>query len=320
MSDTTRHRVGIIGLGTVGSRFVEQFGLHRQFDLAAAWDPDTAACDAHAADVAIVESAAEVIEAADLVYIAVPPLHHGGYVHACLDAGKATFCEKPLGIDVAESRELVSAVNASGCPAAVNFVFGSAPAAVDLQRLVASGAIGELLRADLRLHFAQWPRAWHAKAQWLTLRDQGGWVREVASHFLFLAARILGPLRLETGAVHYPDGNGGELSETWAAALWDGSEAPLTMAGTSTGGGVDVVDLTLRGSTGAVRVWDWYRLQVDDGSGWEDVVAEDRAALGPRAYTAQLDELAHMMAGEDHALATFGEALAVQELVEELLA
>ena len=45
----------------------------------------------------------------------------------------------------------------------------------------------------------------------------------------------------------------------------------------------------------------------------------DRAALGSAAYTAQLDQLALMMDGVEHSLATFAESLAVQELVEELL-
>ncbi len=312
-------RVGIIGLGTVGSRFVEQFGLHPAFELVAAWDPDSSACDAHRGAVDITADATAVIDAADLVYIAVPPLHHAGYVRGCLDADTAIFCEKPLGIDVAESRDLVEAVEASGCPAAVNFVFGSAPAATGLQDLCESGEIGELVRADLRLHFAAWPRAWHARAQWLTQRDQGGWVREVVSHFVFLAARVLGPLRLEAADVTYPDGPDGQLAETWASARWETNAAPLTLAGTSTGGGTDVVDLTIRCSGGALRVRDWYRLQLDDGTGWRDLFTDDRAGLGAAAYTAQLDQLAHMMGGHDHSLATFSESLAVQELVEELL-
>ncbi len=312
-------RVGIIGLGTVGSRFVEQFGLHPAFELVAAWDPDAAACDAHHDAVHIAPNASAVIDAADLVYIAVPPLHHAEYVRGCLEAGKAIFCEKPLGIDVDESRDLVAAVNASECPAAVNFVFGSAPSAADAQSHVMGGELGDLVRADLRLHFAQWPRAWHAKAQWLTLRDQGGWVREVVSHFVFLATRLLGPLQLQAADVVYPDGPDGVLSETWASARWDGTAGPLTLAGTSSGGGVDVVDLTMRGSTGAIRIWDWYRLQVDEGTGWRDIYTDDRAGLGAGAYTAQLDQLARMMAGQDHSLATFAESLAVQELVEALL-
>ena len=32
------HQVGIIGLGTVGARFVEQFNLHERFELSACWD------------------------------------------------------------------------------------------------------------------------------------------------------------------------------------------------------------------------------------------------------------------------------------------
>jgi len=31
------HAVGIIGLGTVGARFVEQFGLNLNFTVSAAW-------------------------------------------------------------------------------------------------------------------------------------------------------------------------------------------------------------------------------------------------------------------------------------------
>lgn len=312
------HRVGIIGLGTVGSRFVEQFGLHPDFDLVAAWDPDATACSAHRGAVSIEADAAAVIDASDLVYIAVPPLFHAGYVHACLDAGVGIFCEKPLGVDVGESRDLVAAVEASACPAAVNFVFGAAPSARRLQDDVSAGAIGDLVRVDLRFHFAEWPRAWHTRAQWLARRDQGGWVREVVSHFLFLAARVLGPLSLQSGSVSYPDGPGGTLSEHWAAAEWQGV-APLTLSGTSMGGGSDVVDMTVRGSAGAIRIWNWYRLQVDEGSGWQDHASEDQATLAAGASTSQLDQLGRMMNGDAHTLATFSEALAVQELVEELL-
>ncbi|MDG2111638.1 MAG: Gfo/Idh/MocA family oxidoreductase [Actinomycetota bacterium] len=313
------HRVGIIGLGTVGSRFVEQFGLHDAFNLVGAWDPDRGACSAHRAEVPILADAAAVIAAADVVYVAVPPLFHREYVEACLAAYTAIFCEKPLGIDVAESRELVAAVEASGLVAGVNFVFGGAPSARELQRLVESGELGEVLRGDLRLHFAEWPRAWHARAQWLQLRDQGGWVREVVSHFLFVAARILGPLHLAASDIDYPDGPDGSLSEQSGSARFTSASAPLVVTGTSDGAGPDVVDLTIRGRQGSARIWDWYRLQLASTDGWDDVFADARPALGADAYTAQLDQLALMLDGQEHTIATFAEALAVQELVEEML-
>ncbi len=314
------HRVGIIGLGTVGSRFVEQFGRHADFDLVAAWDPDAGACAENADAVDIMADAAAVIDTADAVYIAVPPLFHREYAAACVAADTAIFCEKPLGIDVAESRALVALVARSGLPAGVNFVFSAAPSATELAALVRAGEIGDVVRGDLRLHFAEWPRAWHANAQWLTRRDQGGWIREVVSHFLFVAGRTLGPVTLGTAAVTFADGPSGVLSETDAFARFDADGVPVVMSGTSGGVGPDVVDLTIRGTSGSLRIWDWYRLQATDGGEWVDRLSTDRAALAADAYAAQLGELAKMLRGEPHRIATFAEALAVQELVEQVLA
>lgn len=314
------HRIGIIGLGTVGSRFVEQFNLHDDFDLVAAWDPDPLACAAQRDHVTIASDAAAVIEAADAVYIAVPPLHHRGYVEACVRARRAIFCEKPLGVDVAESRELVELVDESGLAAGINFVFSAAPAARSLIEAVEAGRLGTVIRADLRLHFAEWPRAWHAQAQWLRFRDQGGWIREVASHFLFVVSRALGPLRLDHGRVTFADGPDGELSEIDASARFlSRSGAPLLLAGTSDGVGPDVVDLTVRGSARSMRVWDWYQLQESSGDDWQELSGTDRGRLGAQAYAAQLDELSKLLDGEESLIASFHEALEVQELVEELL-
>ena len=314
------HRVGIIGLGTVGSRFVEQFSAHPDFDLVAGWDVDAAACAVHADRVAIAADASEVIAESDVVYIAVPPLFHSEYVEQCVAAGTAIFCEKPLGIDIRESRALVALVESSGLPAGVNFVFSAAPSAARLHTAVADGELGTVLRGDLRLHFARWPRAWHATAQWLRLRDQGGWIREVVSHFLFIALRTLGPLGLDTATVTYADGVDGELCEVDAIARFDAGGRPLLMIGTSGGAGADVVDFTIRGSDRSIRIWDWYRLQVDDGDGWADLLGADRAALGAGAYAAQLAALSAMLKGQPNTIATFAEALAVQELVETALA
>ncbi len=314
------HRVGIIGLGTVGSRFVEQFNLHNAFDLVAAWDIDPNACTSHKDLVQIASSDAEVIAESDLVYIAVPPLHHEKYVRDCLANDTAIFCEKPLGVDLQTSRQLVAEVNQSGLPAGVNFVFSSAPSATELQKRLSNQEVGDVLRADLRLHFSQWPRGWHEKAQWLRLRDQGGWVREVVSHFIFLATRLLGDVTLENSYLQYEDGPEGSLCEQTALAVFSSQTVPFTLAGTSLGYGPDVVDLTLRGTDGALRVWDWYKLQAATTEGWVDVFPATREELGIDAYSAQLNQLERMVNGDEHTIASFDEALRVQELVESLLA
>jgi hypothetical protein len=66
-------------------------------------------------------------------------------------------------------------------------------------------------------------------------------------------------------------------------------------------------------------VWDWYHLQTSDGGEWTDRGPTDRTQLGADAYAAQLDELSKMLWGQPHRIATFTEALAVQELVEAML-
>lgn len=313
------HRVGIIGLGTVGGRFVEQFGLHPAFEVVAAWDLSADACARYADEVVIAGSAGEVIERADAVYIAVPPQHHREYVEACVATGTAIFCEKPLGIDVAESEQLVDAVEASAVPAGVNFVYSSAPAAVGLGDAVAQGALGEVVGAELRLHFGEWPRAWQAEATWLADRDQGGWVREVASHHLFLLGRVLGAAALESARATYPDGADGTLCETNVMAQLSAGGVPVTMVGTVGGAGPDIVELTVRGTTGSMRVVDWYRVESTDGGTWTATNETDRPTLAAAAYAAQLDELDAMLSGRPHRLATFQEALAVQRLAESIL-
>jgi len=313
------HSVGIIGLGTVGSRFVEQFNLHESFDLVAAWDPDSAACKANEKEVHIAGSASAVIEAADLVYIAVPPLFHDEYVRKCVAADSAIFCEKPLGIDITQSRELVALVNNAGTPAGVNFVFSAAPSATKMSEIVGQPEFGKIIRCDLDLHFQDWPRPWHVNAHWLRDRDQGGWVRVVVSHFLFIINRSLGTTSVNDVLISYPDGPEGKLAETDLLASLDSGGKPLAIKGTSGGAGPDIVNLTIRGTNSAVRIWDWYRLQVCEDGDWRDLLGTDRAELGMNAYVGQLDQLALMIEGETSLIASFDEALAVQEIVEEIL-
>ena len=313
------HRVGIIGLGTVGTRFVEQFTAHAAFTVAATWDASDEARARTAPNAPVVATPEAVIAASDLVYIAVPPAAHAEYVRATLAAGRAVFCEKPLGIDVAESRAIVAEVEASGLPAAVNFVFGSAPAAVELVRLAADGSLGDLRQVELDLHFSQWPRAWQAGATWLAGRAEGGWMREVTSHFVFLAGRAVGVPSLGTAIVQRP---APDLAEdlTLAHLRLGSGDVPMAIAGSSGGAGPDVIEFRVRGTATAVRIVDWYRLEITDGEGWTTVALPEQPTPALAAYRAQVDGLAALLEGRPHTLPTFGEALAVQEAIEAVLA
>lgn len=313
------HKAGIIGLGVVGRRTAANLAAHPDFEIAAAWDLSPEACEAARSDIpgiVIAADAGAVIEsAADFIYVATPPLTHHDYVIATIEAGKAIFCEKPLGIDVAQSRALTDRVEASGLASAVNFVFGGAPGAVALVEKAKSGALGAIRGIDISLHFATWPRGWQEAAQWLTRRDQGGFSREVLSHFIFLVERILGPAEIAGASVHYP---GDGAAEAAIVARLQAGGVQITVAGSVGGAGPDRVECTVWGEAASCRLGDWYLLSQSDGGEWVGQltdIADPRAA----AYRGQLDNLAAMLNGRAHTMPSFGEALRVQETIEALL-
>src|SRR5205085_3268536 len=74
-----------------------------------------------------------------------PPGTHAEIVEAAAAAGKAVLCEKPLAADYASARRAADAVRAAGVPNAVGFNYRRLPALALLERMVAEGAIGEVL-------------------------------------------------------------------------------------------------------------------------------------------------------------------------------
>ena len=116
-------KTAIIGLGIMGQRMLEHMTLHPEFVVETIWDPDATVCQIamKLAPDAVIESNAEAaISNVDLVYLACPPVPRKASALSALAQGKAVFLEKPLGVDVEESRELVRKLTAAGVPSAVN--------------------------------------------------------------------------------------------------------------------------------------------------------------------------------------------------------
>ncbi|SFH61994.1 Gfo/Idh/MocA family protein [Albimonas pacifica] len=310
-------KVGVIGLGIMGRRMIEHMGRHPAFEAVAAWDPSAEAC-AQAARLApgtIVGSAEAAIEAADVVYLACPPAPRKAYALAAAAQGKAVFLEKPFGVDVAESRDLAARLAAAGTPAAVNFTQAAGAA---LAAVLGDEGRGEDRGVDIVVTYPHWPRAWQIEADWLRFAAEGGYVREVISHFLFFSGRVLGPLSLVWAKPAYPADPA--LCETHIAArLENAAGVPVSVFGSVGGVQPDRQEVTVTGSKRSWRISDFYRTAVSDGGAFEPV-GEEPADPRAESLRAQLDHLDRMMRGEPHRLATVEEALAVQELVEAMLA
>lgn len=306
LTGSNMHGIGIIGLGIMGRRVAEAMQAHPKFRVTAGFDPHP---PSDLAGIPLRDDAAAVIHdpSVDCVYIASPPASHASLVTEAAMAGKAIFCEKPLAANVAEARSCVHLVHASRVAAAVNFPFASAPSAVKLHEMAIEGRLGDLEAAKLTLRFARWPRGWQADASgWLAGAQQGGFTREVISHFLFIANRIFGAgVLCDTRIARGPAG-----TETSVSAVVRYHNATLTIDAAVAGDVEDYNRFEVFGSHNKAALTNWYCLEAD-GS------LSDRTL--PMPY--QLDSLAQMLTGDtSHSLATFEEAAAVVDLVEGVLA
>jgi predicted dehydrogenase len=315
--------MAVIGLGVIGRRMLEHAPAIPGLQVVAAYDNSAQARSAAAAaypGLPLCSSAAEAIERldVDVVYIGVPPLAHEAYVRAAIAAGKAVFCEKPLGVDVEASQALTEAMDRSSLAQAVNFVFASSDAVGLIAQTIAEPSFG-LRSIEIRLRFHQWPRAWQADATWLQRADQGGFTREVASHFVYLLHRLLGDVALKGAQVLWPDTPSGACEQSITAALHCAG-VPVSLSASTGGADPDLVEARFIGAQSELRLSDWYRLELIDAASPQGrpvpgLPADPRTAT----YRRQLEQLCAMLAGEPHSLPDFGDALAVQRIIEAML-
>jgi predicted dehydrogenase len=310
----------VIGLGIMGRRMIEHMLPHPHFAPVALWDPNPAAREAAGAlvpEATVTRGWREAVEAADLVYLACPPGPRRVYALHAAETGKALFLEKPLGTNVDESRALAKTLARTGTARAVNFTQASGEALANIRREARSGALGELMGAEIVVSYSAWPRAWQREADWLRYRNEGGMTREVISHFLFFAERVLGPLRVEWAHPAYRAGTA--LCETaMLALLRTVSGKQVTVSANIGGAQPDRQELTIKGSRASHRVSEFYIEARSDGGAFTELRPPP---ADPRAHSlrAQLDELALCVQGKPNRLATVDEALRVQILVETML-
>lgn len=316
--------LGIIGFGIMGERLLRAALNHDPAVLrpVAVWDPAPEAAARLAAiapDVPMLESAAAVIAACDCLYIASPPASHLEHAHAAFAAGRAAFLEKPLSTDAAAAESFVAEAERGGQRAAVNFPMASSFGVAQLTAW--REVIGTPRSLAIECFFAAWPRGWQKDAHgWLDRPEQGGFTREVISHFLFLTRRQLGALVLEEARARF-DAPG--RAETAIAARLTAGGVPVTLAG---GVGVTLKDdhnlWTLEGPGGVIRLRDWSfaERRAADGTWQQAPDAMPNERMRPLVLKAQLDKVAAMTRGEGHGLATLREAFEVQQVVEAILA
>ncbi|MGB1681971.1 MAG: Gfo/Idh/MocA family protein [Acidimicrobiales bacterium] len=127
----------------------------------------------------------------DAVIIASANHSHHPLAIQAIDAGLDVLCEKPLGLNVDEAREMAAAAAAAAAITLVPFTYRYMPVNQYLKRLIDEGYLGEAFHLGLR-YFTGFAR--NGEYAWRFDRSEAGSgvIGDIGSHFLYLARWFFG--------------------------------------------------------------------------------------------------------------------------------
>lgn len=188
--ETTRAvALGFIGVGWIGRNRMEVILNQTDAQAKAVAEPEeknAAEALKHAKD-AVLKSSPEVLlkdEGLEGIVIATPSAMHAEQSIRALQAGKAVFCQKPLGRTAAEVKEVVKASKKADKLLAVDLSYRYTKAFKAVYDTIQSGQIGKIYAVDLVFHNAYGPdKDWFYDIK----KSGGGCVMDLGIHLVDLA-------------------------------------------------------------------------------------------------------------------------------------
>lgn len=122
-------RIGFIGCGLIARAHASNLKSVTQAEIVASADTDSGRATKFAREFggSAGQSAQEVIESVDAVYVTTWTSEHPRLVEEVLAAGKAVFCEKPLATDFTLAENMAAQVRAAGVVNQVGLVLRHSP-------------------------------------------------------------------------------------------------------------------------------------------------------------------------------------------------
>jgi predicted dehydrogenase len=202
-------RFGVIGTGSIATRFAEDLTLVDDATLVAVGSRGQDSAEAFADRFGVPHrhgSYAALIAdpEVDVVYVATPHPGHHDTARLAIDAGKAVLLEKPFTMDAGQAQDLVDTARAGGTFLMEAMRPRFMQHMVRVRDLVADGALGELTTviADYGEWFA------HDPGHRLFARELGGGaLLDLGVYPVSLASMVLGPpARITARATFTPTG------------------------------------------------------------------------------------------------------------------
>ena len=189
-------RVAIVGCGVISRTYAHTISELAFVQLAACVDGEPGRAEELAAKFGARACSLDDALAdpgIDAIVNLTPPLAHSAVSRTALEAGKATFSEKPLGVELAEGQELVARASAGGTR------LGCAPdtflgAGLQTARAVIDrGDIGEPLAANAFM-LGSGPESWHPNPT-IFYQHGAGPLLDMGPYYLTTLVQLLGPAR-----------------------------------------------------------------------------------------------------------------------------
>lgn len=143
-------RIGVIGTGSIASRFVPESKYVNSNVITAVYNPNQEECEGFCKkyELQCMASEQDLFEHCDAVYIASPHYTHYEYVKNALLAGKHVLCETPFVFSKAQAEELYDLARQKNLVLMVALKTAYCPAFTHLISLLKSGAIGEIVEVN----------------------------------------------------------------------------------------------------------------------------------------------------------------------------
>jgi predicted dehydrogenase len=225
------------------------------------------------------DSVEDLLEAEplDALLVLTSNKHHFATAMAAIDRGLHVLCEKPLGMNAQEARQLADAARRAGVTTMVPFTYRFMPANRYLKELLDEGWLGQPYHLNLR-YYTGFGRS-GAYAWRFDVGEAGSGISgDLGSHWVYMARWYFGEIRAVTAVFSHlvprgprPDGAPYELAEDAALMLLEfenGATGSLHMSSLAHEPGPfgQRHELDLHGSGGTLRAMsDWLTIQRVDG-------------------------------------------------------
>ena len=192
----------------------------------------------------------------DVLYIPLPNALHAEWTIRALEAGKPVLCEKPLCGVLPDTERVLATARRTQTLLWEAFSFPFHAQLAELKRLVADGAIGELVEIKSNFHFMV-----RSQANIRLSRElQGGALLDVGCYPVRLAQELFGPDHESAWARARAGGDGVDV-DTWGVLGYSGGRRLMFSCGF--GRSYDTFT-TLEGTSGQIHVTNPFHPGPDD--------------------------------------------------------